>query len=187
MAHAPAHHEQMKNFVGTEIFMSGVEKRKLQGIYDAAGRVDNAAGQEPPKGTQCQGTYNLPEGGDTNPAHGNVDGGREPLGTIDPQGVDKDSCGCDSPDKSQKAVSIRVSQNDQANGCVSPCNENENHHMINFSEKPVDLFRNIEGVIYGTCRVQENHADNENGKSGHMKSVGMESGLYKERGSGQNS
>ncbi len=187
MAETSSHDKQMEDFVGTKIFMSRVKNRKLQRIYDAADGVDNAAGQEPSEGAWCQGPYDLSEGGDANPAHGNVDGGREPFGTVDPQGVDKDSRSRDSPHKGQKAVSIQVSQNDQADGRVGSCNQNENHHMVNFPKKLIDLLRNIEGVIYSTCRVQENHTDNENGKGGHMKPVGMESGFYKERGGGQNS
>ena len=53
MAEASAHHKQMENFMRAEILMLCIEKRKLQGIDNAADGVDDAAGKKPAKG--CMG------------------------------------------------------------------------------------------------------------------------------------
>ena len=50
MAQASPHDEQMKNFMGTEILVSGIKNWKLQGVDHAAHGVDDATGQEPAKG-----------------------------------------------------------------------------------------------------------------------------------------
>lgn len=43
MAKAAGHDKEMKNLVGTEVLMAGIEDGKLQGIDDAAHCVDDAA------------------------------------------------------------------------------------------------------------------------------------------------
>lgn len=50
MAHAPAHHEQMKNLVGTEIFVLRVKDGQFQRVDHTAHRVENASRQKPQKG-----------------------------------------------------------------------------------------------------------------------------------------
>lgn len=72
MAQAAAHDEQMENFVGTKIFMSGIKNRQLQGIDDAANGINNPAGQKPAKCLGRKGIYNLCKGKNTYPAHGNI-------------------------------------------------------------------------------------------------------------------
>lgn len=54
VADASAHHKQMENFVGTEIFVLGIKDGQLQGVYNAACRIDDAACKEPHKGTARQ-------------------------------------------------------------------------------------------------------------------------------------
>lgn len=49
MADASAHDEQMKNFVRAEIFMKGIENRKLERINYAANCIDDAACKKPPE------------------------------------------------------------------------------------------------------------------------------------------
>ena len=49
MADASAHDEQVKNFVRAEIFMKGIENRKLERINYAAYCIDDAACKKPPE------------------------------------------------------------------------------------------------------------------------------------------
>lgn len=45
--------------MGSEAFMPGIEKRKLQGIDDTAYGVDDASGKEPEKSGRGKGFRNL--------------------------------------------------------------------------------------------------------------------------------
>ena len=47
MTQASPHDEQMKNFMGTEILMSGIKDWKLQGVDHATYRVDDTTSQKP--------------------------------------------------------------------------------------------------------------------------------------------
>lgn len=47
VAYASAHHKQMKNLMGAEIFVPGVKDGELQRIDHAAHRIENAAREKP--------------------------------------------------------------------------------------------------------------------------------------------
>ena len=49
MTQASPHDEQMKNFMGTEILMSGIKDWKLQGVDHATYRVNDTTSQKPAK------------------------------------------------------------------------------------------------------------------------------------------
>ena len=102
MAQASPHDEQMKNFMGTEILVSGIKNWKLQGVDHAAYRVDDTTSQKPAKSSSRESVDNLTKSQNADPAHGNVDHGREPLGAGDPECFDQNPCNSDSPDKSQQ-------------------------------------------------------------------------------------
>ena len=102
MAQASAHDEQMKNFMGAEVLVSGIKKRKLQGVDHAAYRVDDTTSQKPSKSRSRKSMDDLAESQDTDPAHGDVDQGREPFGAGDPEGFDQDSGDRDAPHKAKQ-------------------------------------------------------------------------------------
>lgn len=101
---ASAHDEQVKDFVRTEMFESGVEQWKLQCVNDTADGVNDSAGQKPVECGRSQGRDNGFERREANPAHGDVDQGRKPFWAIDPNGVDDDTNDCDEPDEGQESV-----------------------------------------------------------------------------------
>ena len=72
MAHAPSHHEQMENLMGTEMLMPGIKDGELQGIYHAPYRINNPPCQQPPKCLPGQRIDNLGKSKDTDPAHRNI-------------------------------------------------------------------------------------------------------------------
>ena len=49
MAEAAAHHEEMEDFMGTEVLMSAVKNRKFQCVDHTADGIDDTAGKEPHK------------------------------------------------------------------------------------------------------------------------------------------
>lgn len=102
MAQASSHDEQMKNFMGTEILVSGIKDWKLQGVDHAACRVDDTTSQKPAKSRSRESVDNLTKSQDADPAHGNVDHGREPFGAGDPEGFDQDSGDRDAPHKAKQ-------------------------------------------------------------------------------------
>ena len=75
MTEASAHDKQVKDLVRTEIFVPGIEQRELHCVNNASDRVNDTAGQEPEKCPRNQGSYDLPDGGQADPAHGDIDAG----------------------------------------------------------------------------------------------------------------
>ena len=53
MTETSTHHKEMKNLMGTEVLVAGVEDRKLQGVDNAAYGIDDASGEEPAKGCRA--------------------------------------------------------------------------------------------------------------------------------------
>ena len=47
MTETSTHHKEMENFVGSEIFVAGVENRKFQCVDHTAGCVDDSACEQP--------------------------------------------------------------------------------------------------------------------------------------------
>lgn len=151
----------MKYFVGTEILMLRIEDRKLQSIDHTADGIDDAAGEQPCKGRWCECCHDLADCHDAYPAHRNIDHGGEPLRAVDPEGVDDDSHDRDAPDEGQHPVSGTVSEDDEAYRSVSSGDQDEDHHVIDLSEKFIDMLRDIEGVVDRTCGVEQDHTDDE--------------------------
>ena len=56
MAEASGHNKEMENLVGTEVFVAGIEKRKLQSVNGAADGVNDTASQKSAKSCRAQGT-----------------------------------------------------------------------------------------------------------------------------------
>ena len=161
MAEASAHDEEMEDLVGAEIFMLRVEDRQFQSVDHAADRVDDPAGEEPGESGRSQGCDDLTDRHDAHPAHRDIDHGGEPLRAVDPEGVDDDSHDRDAPDEGQHPVSGTVSEDDEAYRSVSSGDQDEDHHVIDLSEKFIDMLRDIEGVVDRTCGVEKDHTDDE--------------------------
>ena len=66
----------------------------------------------------------------TEPAHGNVDQGRKPLGAGNPQRVDEDAHGGNAPYQCQKEPAGAVAQNQHADRCIASGNQKIDHNMI---------------------------------------------------------
>jgi len=181
---ASAHDEQVKDFVRTEMFESGVEQWKLQCVYNAADGVNDSAGEEPVECTRCQRSDNGLDRREANPAHGDVDHGGEPLGTVDPKCIDDDSDDRDGPNEGQKAVSDRIAENDQADRSVGTGDQYEDHHVVDLFEHFVDLLRDIEGVVDGAGSVKQDHTDDKDGDGDRGKEAGCENCFCDQRNRG---
>ena len=68
--------------MGAEVTVFLVEDRQLQGVDHAAHGVDDATRQKPSEGLARKGRDDLSKGEHADPAHGNVDQGRKPLGQV---------------------------------------------------------------------------------------------------------
>lgn len=112
VAEAPRHHEQMEYFVGTEKFMSRIEKRQFQCIDDAADSIDNSAGKKPEKGRKRKQAPELPDDGQADPSHGDIEYGGEPFRTVYPERFDQYPGQGDAPYSCQKEKSDRAFQGD---------------------------------------------------------------------------
>lgn len=98
---ASAHHEQMKNFVRTEMFMLGIKDWQLQGIYNAAYRVDDTACKKPQEGAAGQCIPQSADNREAYPSHSDIYYRREPLRTRDPASFGDHACDCNAPDDSK--------------------------------------------------------------------------------------
>ena len=168
MAETAAHDEEMEDLVRSEIPVPVVKQGELHGIDDSPQGVDDAAGQKPEKSRLRQGLDDLGDGQNAHPAHGDVYEGGEPLGAGDPAGVDQDAhCG-DSPHQGQQGPAGPVAQDDHADRGVGSGNEDEDHHVIDFPQQPVDLRRDVQGVIDGAGAVKPHHAEDKDGQGCDM-------------------
>lgn len=84
MTNAATHDKQMENLMGTEIPVSVIKNRQLQGINHAANRIDDAAGQKPEKGAVRKCAPQLAENAEADPSHRDIDNRREPFRTGNP-------------------------------------------------------------------------------------------------------
>lgn len=187
MAEASAHDEEMEDLVGAEIFMLRVEDRQFQRVDHTADGIDDAAGEQPCKGRWCECCHDLADCHDAYPAHRNIDHGGEPLRAVDPEGIDDDAHDGDAPYQRQHPVSGLVSENDQAHRSVGSGDQDEDHHVIDLSENFIDMFRDIEGVIDGTCGVEQDHTDDEDTESLYMHGSRDRRGLDQKRRCGDHS
>lgn len=91
----------MEHFVGAKLTMSGIKDRQFEGIDHTAYGVDDTTGKKPEEAAKGQGIPKGSEYKDTNPAHSNVNDGRKPLGTSDPEGFDQNAYGGNAPNHGQ--------------------------------------------------------------------------------------
>ena len=97
MAEASAHHKEMKDFMGAEVFVAGIKNGKLKCIDNTAHCVNNSPCQKPSKACPWQCVDDSGKGQDANPSHGNIEKGRKPLGTGDPARFDENTRSGDAP------------------------------------------------------------------------------------------
>ena len=67
-----AQHKEMKDLMGTEVLVSGIEQRKLQCVNDTADGIDDASCEEPQESSVRQCVDQRYKYGQTCPAHGNI-------------------------------------------------------------------------------------------------------------------
>ncbi len=181
MAEASAHDKQVEDLMGAEILVSGIEERKLQCIDDTADGVDDASGYEPQEGCGGEGGYQRHHGEDTEPSHGNIDQRGKTFGTGDPEGFDQDACNGGPPYENKERDACGVSKGNHADRRIASGNQNKDHHMIDFSQKPVDFFRYVQCVIDGACTVEQDHAQGKHGKGQNGVSAIVAGSRHKKR------
>ena len=98
MAEASAHHEEMEDFMGTEVFVASIEDRQFQCIDNAADGIDDASGKQPEEGFSGEAVENLGECQNTGPSHTDIENGGNPFRTVDPEGLEKNPENGDAPD-----------------------------------------------------------------------------------------
>lgn len=97
VACASAHHKQMEDLMGTEVFMFCIKDRHFQCVDDATDGIDNASCQQPSECRFGQCVKDLGECQHTQPSHADVDHRRKPLRAGDPAGFHDDSNQCHAP------------------------------------------------------------------------------------------
>ena len=154
MTETPSHDKKMKNFMGAEGFVTGVKQGQLQCIEDASCCIDQSSGQQPCKSRGWKCCKDLLDCQDADPSHADVEYGRKPFGAGDPECLDDDPHQCDAPDQSQKHPASPVTQHDQADGGIGSCDQDKDHHMVDFFQDPVDLWRDIQGMVERTGSLE---------------------------------
>lgn len=102
VAKTAAHHKQVENFVGAEEAVLLVKEWKLHGIDNATGGIDDATGKQPPKCLPWECSDDLSESEHADPAHGNVNKGRKPFRTVDPECIHENAKNRDPPYQGQQ-------------------------------------------------------------------------------------
>ena len=91
MTEASAHHEEMEDFMGTEVFVASIEDRQFECIDNATDGIDDASGKQPEEGFSGEAVENLSECQNTGPSHTNIKNGGNPFRTVYPECFDQDS------------------------------------------------------------------------------------------------
>ena len=139
MADAPAHHKQVKDFMGAEMLVLRVEDRQLEGVDDTAYGVDDTARQKPQECTAGQGAPQSAEYAETYPSHSDIDERGKPLRAGDPAYIDDHADEGDSPHDGEQRIAEPVAQNDEADRCVGTGDQDKDHHMVQLAK----YFQNI--------------------------------------------
>ena len=171
MAGAAEHNKNMKDFVRSEILVSGIKDRQLQCVDHTADGVDDPTSQQPAKSGFGQCVDDREKGQDTQPAHSNVQYRGNPFGAGYPEGFKKDSKDCCGPYQGAKGVSYRIVKDDQADGGVASCYHNKDHHMIQLLQSAVHLRRRINGMMKSTCRIKQHHRKNKHSQCHDMNMI----------------
>lgn len=161
MAGAAEHNENMKDFVRSEILVSGIKDRQLQGVDHTADGVDDPTSQQPAKSGFGQCVDDREKGQDTQPAHSNVQYRGNPFGAGYPESLKKDSKDCSGPYQGAKGVSNRIVKDDQADWGVASCYHNKDHHMIQLFQAAVDLGCGVHRVVKGAGSIEQHHGKDE--------------------------
>ena len=154
VAHAARHDEQMEYLVGAEGFMPGIEQGKLQGVDNAARRINESSCQQPQEGGGAQRIQQPAEDQHAYPTHGDINNGGKPFGTGNPAGFHQHARNRNPPDQGQHGVAHVAAQHDQAYRCVGAGDENKNHHMVQLAENTQVPSGEVYGVIGGACAVE---------------------------------
>lgn len=147
VANASAHYEKMKYFMGAEIFMKRIKNRKLQGINHAADGIDDAACKKPAKRSMGKRVPKRSKYQKANPSHSNVNCGRKPFRTGNPNHIDEHSGDGNAPYKGKQGIPHTSAKHDQAYGSVGTGNQYKYHHMVNFAKHAEDFSCDIDTVI----------------------------------------
>ena len=162
MACASSHDKQMENFMGAEVFMSGIEQWYFQCVDDAADGVDDSSCQQPAECRSGQCVENLGKCQYTQPAHSDVDNRRKPFGTIDPKGFDQNADQCHSPNQNTQKLSSISLQRKKTNRRIASGNQYKYHHMVYFSQATVSFIADIERMVNRAGHIKKYHAQNKN-------------------------
>ena len=132
MAEASAHHEKVEDFMASEVLVLSVEDRKFQCVDNTADGVNNTACQEPAESGGGQRVEEFTDSKDADPAHSDIENGRDPFGAEDPEEFQDHAQDGDGPYGDQHGKSGFSAQNQKADWGITAGDQNEDHHMIHF-------------------------------------------------------
>lgn len=158
MAGTSEHNENMKDFVGAEVFVAGIKNGNFQSVNNTADGIDDAACQQPSKAGSGERAEDRHECQHTQPSHSDIKHGRHPFGTGDPEPFQKDAEKCNGPYHCAEDITDCVMQGNEADGSVTSRNHNKYHHVVHLSQPAVDFFCGVYRMIEGTCRIEKDHS-----------------------------
>ena len=167
------HHKNMENLMGTEVLMTCIENRNFQCIDNSADGVNDSSGEKPAKTGSRQRMKNRDKCQYAQPAHSDIQNGRNPFGTADPETFQNDSEDCNSPYKSAEDITGSIMQCNETNRSIASGNHNEDHHVIHFSESAVDFLCRVNGMIYGACCIKQDHSQYKNAQCNNVNRSGI--------------
>ena len=145
----------------------------LQRIGHAADGIEHAAGQQP--GQPCP-AHGLVEGincHNGHPAHGDIDGGGELAGHVDPAHGEDDTGQSQDPDNREQgpAPGTHGAEHTEADGRIAARNQKIDGGVVELAQGDTSADAGVQAVVQGAGGVEPNHGRAVDGKGDDMPGV----------------
>ena len=144
--------------MAAEIFMTAVEYRKFQCIDHSTYSINNSSGKKPCKSGRGHIIEDLRKSQNTGPSHTNVEDRGDPFRTKHPECLDQYAGNRKCPYNTKKRDATSPFYYKEAYRCIASCDQNGDHHMIDFFQDSIYFWRDIKSMIRCTCLLYTSDA-----------------------------
>ena len=175
--------EHMEHFVAAEPGI--VPPGPLQGVQHAAHGVQDAPRQQPGHAPHPQGQPQGVDGENGQPAHGDIYGGGDGPGAVDPGQAHGQPRDGQRPHHAEQRPAPGPPQGDEAHRGVGPGDEEIDGGVVQFAQGDASLHRGVDAVVQGGRSVQRRHGQPVDGEGDNFPHVAGPGRAYDQHGSGQ--
>ena len=149
MAQAAGHHKEMEDLVHPEIGVALFKAGALEGVDDAAHRVEQPAGQQPAEAGAREAAQQLRQGKDAGPAHGDIQHRRHPLGAEHKEQHQHRPQQGAAPDHAQQNAAHQSRQGQQADRGIAARDQDKDHDVVQLFEQRLVFAAGGHGMVGG--------------------------------------